>query len=321
VQGLINAVDMPTRQAFLIEIVDDRHDLSNAIALNSSMFNGARLVGPTIAGILLDRAGAGFCFLIDGVSYLAVIAALLAMRVKPQPPKTRKHHIWHDLKEGFVYSYRAAPIRAIFLLLAVVSIFGISYSAFVLVFAKTILQGGPHTYGLLMAASGTGALCGALYMASRDSVLGLGRVIAFCSSLFAVSIIVFAFSRLVWLSVLVSFTAGFGMMVHLAASNTILQTIVEDDKRSRVMGFYATTVLGLTPLGSLFASGLVALIGAPYTVALGGAVSLLGSLYFIWRLPSLRAAARPMLERAGVLPPIAAGIESATQATETRALN
>jgi MFS family permease len=391
VQGVINAIDTPARQAFVVEIVEDRRDLSNAIALNSSMFNGARLVGPAIAGILYAQVGAGWCFLIDGVSYLAVIAALLAMRVKPHIKPAKPPHIWENLVEGFWYVYRQQPLRALFLLLGLVSIVGIPYSTLMPVFAqklagdnhatvasaslplplgegsagqdfrgensaieaassisphpnplperegtgkrsidaepksslpvpKEMSKRGAQIYGFLLAASGLGALCGALFLASRSSVLGLGRVIAANSTMFGVSAIVFAFSPWLWLSMLSSFTAGFGMMAHMAASNTIVQTVVHDDMRARVMGFYTMTVLGMTPIGSLLASGLVVLIGSPYTVALGGGLSLLGALYFIWRLPELRASARPMLERAGVLPVIT-GIQSATVAGESSVAN
>ncbi len=348
-QGLINAVDTPARQAFLVELIEDRRDLSNAIALNSSMFNGARLIGPSIAGLLYAEVGAGYCFLIDGISYIAVIAALLAMRVKPHVVQPRKHNIWHDLVEGYFYVYRLTPLRAIFLLLGLLSIFGIPYGTLMPVFADSLASdaeghavrtierphnvtsatdptsqasaAGARIYGFLLAATGTGALCGALFLASRSTIVGLGRVIAFNATMFAVSVIVFAFSRWLWLSLLTSFTAGFGMMAHMAASNTIVQTVVDDDKRSRVMGFYTMTVLGMTPIGSLFAAGLVVLLnrlfgttgtpfGARYTVAIGGLLSLAGVIYFIVRLPALRKAARPMFERAGVLPQIATGLES-----------
>ncbi len=388
-QGVINAVDTPARQAFVVEIVEDRRDLSNAIALNSSMFNGARLVGPAIAGILYAQVGAGWCFLIDGISYLAVIAALLAMRVKPHIKPAKPPHIWENLVEGFRYVYHQQPLRSLFLLLGLVSVVGIPYSTLMPVFAQKLAgdrqlplplgegrgeggatqefrgktsavdagnSGSPHpnplpegegtgnrpidagqqnaplplpkemsrrgaqVYGFLLAASGLGALSGALFLASRSSVVGLGRVIAVNSTMFGVSAIVFAFSPWLWLSLLSSFTAGFGMMAHMAASNTIVQTVVHDDKRSRVMGFYTMTVLGMTPIGSLLAAGLVVLMGSPYTVALGGGLSLMGSMYFIWRLPALRTAARPMLERAGVLP-VVTGIQSATVAGESSVAN
>jgi MFS family permease len=360
-QGIINAVDTPARQAFLVEMIEDRRDLSNAIALNSSMFNGARLIGPSIAGLLYAQVGAGYCFLIDGLSYLAVIAALLAMRVKQHVKVARKHDIWHDLAEGYFYVYRQRALRAIFLLLGLVSIVGVPYMTLMPVFANDLARGevrqksaadivrpgesaagsrsiaankkasaglsagpssqlsrdGARVYGFLLAASGLGALCGALFLAGRSTVLGLGRVIAFNATMFALSVIVFAFSGTLWLSLVTPFAAGFGVMAHMAASNTIVQTVVDDDKRSRVMGFYTMTVLGLTPVGSLLSAGLVVVIGTPYTVAIGGVISLAGALYFIWRLPALRKAARPMLEKAGVLEPIAKGLQTATQVGQT----
>jgi MFS family permease len=338
--GVVNAFDLPGRQSFLVDMVG-KEDLMNAIALNSSMFNGARLIGPSIAGLLYAQVGAGYCFLIDGISYLAVVAALLAMRVKPHVPVTRQHNLWHDLAEGYFYVYRQTALRAIFLLLGLVSIVGVPYMTLMPVFANSLAKSdagheaaagsptaptepmnelskdGARLYGFLLAATGSGALFGALFLASRSTVVGLGRVIAFNATMFALSVVVFAFSRLLWLSLATSFTAGFGMMAHMAASNTIVQTVVDDDKRSRVMGFYTMTVLGLTPVGSLLSSGLVVLIGTPYTVAIGGVLSLVGTLYFIWWLPVLRKAARPMLEKAGVLPPIAEGLQSATQISQT----
>jgi MFS family permease len=319
-QGFINAMDIPARQAFLIEMVDDRNDLGNAIALNSSMFNGARLLGPALAGLILAQftgarvgLGAGVCFLIDGISYLAVIVALLRMLVKPRPPRVSERKIWAELKSGFRYSFDSLPIRAILFLLALSSIFGAPFNVLMPAFAKNILNGNAGTYGLLLAVAGGGALLGALYLASRSSVIGLGRVIAASCGLFAVSVIGFAFSRDLRLSMILTFTASAGVMVQMAASNTILQTIVEDEMRARVMSFYTLTVMGMIPIGSLLCSGLVVLIGAPYTVALGGVVSLLGALYFVLRLPYVRKAARPMLERAGILPPLAAGLQAATQ--------
>lgn len=320
-QGFVNALDVPARQAFLVEMVEDRNDLGNAIALNSSMFNGARLLGPAVAGLILAMftksvgLGAGVCFTIDGISYLAVIVALLRMNVKPHVPRSSDRRIFRELADGFRYSFHSRPIRAILLLLAVVSIFGAPFMVLMPAFAKNILHGNAGTYGILLAVSGAGALLGGVYLAKRNTVLGLGRVIAVCCSLSAVSIIGFAFSQVLWLSMLMTFVASFGMMVQMAASNTILQTVVEDEMRARVMSFYALMVLGMIPVGSLLCSGLVVLIGDPYTVALGGAVSLAGAVYFMMILPELRAAARPMLERAGVLPPLAAGIQAATNQT------
>jgi MFS family permease len=317
-QGGVNALDVPARQAFLVEMVEDRNDLGNAIALNSSMFNGARLLGPAVAGIILAAFtgrvgwGAGICFTIDGISYLAVIIALVRMNVKPQPARKDERQIWREMRDGFRYSFHSRPIRAILLLLGLVSIFGAPFMVLMPAFAKNILHGNAGTYGTLLAVSGAGALLGGIYLASRTTVLGLGRVIAVCCALFAITVIVFAFSTVLWLTMLATCLASFGVMVQMAASNTILQTIVEDEMRARVMSFYAVTVLGMIPVGSLLCSGLVVIIGAPYTVALGGVVSLAGAIYFSLILPELRAAARPMLERAGVLPPLAAGLQAAT---------
>ncbi len=327
IQGVINAIDTPTRQAFLVEIVDDRRDLANAIALNSSMFNGARLIGPALAGALLaafaaqagQRAGAGYCFLIDGISYLAVIWALLQIKVKPRPFDGHKRRLWHELKEGFHYAFHYGPIRALLLLLALVSIVGAPFMVLMPAFAKAVYHGNAVTYGIMLAVSGVGALCGGLFLASRSSALGLGRVIALNSGLFGVSVILFALVRNVWLALPLVFAASYGLMVQMAASNTVLQTLVEDDKRARIMALYTMMVLGMVPIGSLFCSGLVAIIGPAWTVGAGGAISLVGTVLFASQLPKLRVAARPALERAGLLPPLAAGLQSATAAGEAAA--
>ncbi len=254
-QGIINAFDMPARQAFVIQMVEDRADLGNAIALNSSMVNMARLLGPSIAGVIIAAFGEGYCFLIDGFSYLAVIASLLAMRIAPGKPRGADKPVWHELKEGWHYVTHFVPIRSILLLLAVISLVGMQYTVLMPIFAGQVLHGGPHTLGFLMGASGVGALGGAMFLATRKNVLGLGRVVPLASAIFGTGLIALGLSRFLWLSLLLMLFVGGAMMTQMASSNTILQTIVQDDKRGRVMSFYSMAFLGMAPFGSLLAGG------------------------------------------------------------------
>jgi MFS family permease len=304
-QGFINAFDMPSRQAFLVEMVDRREDLGNAIALNSSLVNGARLLGPSIGGILIAAVGEGWCFFIDGASYLAVIASLLMMRVerKARPAGEPKRGM-HQLKEGWRYVSRFAPIRTILLLLALVSLMGMPYAVLMPVVASETLKGGPALLGVLMAATGVGALCGALYLAQRTTVLGLGRVIPATAGLFGAGLAAFSFTRVPWIAVLCLVVVGFGMMVQMAASNTILQTIVDDDKRGRVMSFYSMAFMGMAPFGGLLAGALAHRIGAAHTILVSGCACVLAAAWFATRLPILRDAIRPIYREIGVLPPL-----------------
>jgi MFS family permease len=311
-QGVINAFDLPARQAFLVEMIARKEDLSNAIALNSSLVNGARLVGPSLAGILIALVGEGWCFLTDAISYVAVVMALLAMQL---PTREVNHHptpIWRGMKEGFRYSFGFAPIRTILLLLALVSFMGMPYTVLMPIFAADILQGGPYVLGFLSAASGFGALTGALYLASRRSVLGLGNVIWIGTVIFGVGLVGFAFSTNLWISLLTMLLTGFGMMVQMAASNTIVQTIVDEDKRGRVMSYFGMAFLGMTPFGSLFAGALAGWIGAANTVLVGGIACLAGAGIFALRLPHIRTMVRPIYARMGILPEVASGVQSAT---------
>ena len=248
-QGLINAFDTPARQAFVIQMVEEKQDLSSAIALNSSMVNMARLIGPSVAGILIAVAGEGYCFLIDGFSYLAVIASLLAMTVAARPLEPRRRSALRELKDGWSYVSHFAPIRSILMLLALLSLMGMPYTVLMPIFAGSILRGGPHTLGFLMGLSGIGALLGAFSLAMRKSVLGLGKVIPMAAVIFGVALIAFANSRILWLSMVLMLATGFGMMTQMASSNTILQTIVENDKRGRVMSYYTMAVMGMAPFG------------------------------------------------------------------------
>ena len=312
-QGLINAFDMPARQSFVVQMVEDRADLGNAIALNSSMVNAARLIGPSIAGVLIGVVGEGYCFLADGVSYLAVIASLLLMKLPAATAAATSHHrVQDDLREGWRYVSQSVAIRSILLLLALVSLAGMPYTVLMPVFASKILGGGPHTLGFLMAATGVGALLGAASLAARKSVIGLGRRIFLCSGLFGAALIGFAFSRSLPVSLLILPVVGFAMMQNMASCNTILQTIVDDDKRGRVMSFYAMAFQGMAPFGSLMAGALAARIGAQRTIMVSGVLCIAGGLWFYRRLPRIRAAIRPIYVRLGILPETALGVQHAS---------
>ncbi len=310
-QGTINAFDMPGRQAFVIQMVEDREDLPNAIALNSSMVNVSRLLGPSIAGAVIAISSEGWCFLIDGLSYLAVIASLLAMKNYAPQQVSQRRRVWQELSEGWRYATGFLPIRSILSLLALVSLVGMPYTVLMPLFAARVLHGGPHTLGFLMGAAGVGALISATWLAARKSVLGLGRVIPTTAAIFGGALIAFSFSRWLWLSLLLMVAAGFGMMQQMAATNTVLQTIVEDDKRGRVMSFYSICIQGMMPFGSLFAGILAARIGAPFTLAIGGACCIAGAAWFVGKLPQVRAHIRPIYREMGILPQIAQGIQAA----------
>ena len=314
-QGLINAFDMPARQAFVVEMVENREDLGNAIALNSSMVNAARLIGPSIAGIIIAAVGEGYCFLIDGISYIAVIISLVLMHITVAQLPPRRKAVLHELKEGWNYAIGSMPIRSILVLLALISLMGMPYIVLMPIFAGSVLHGGAHTLGFLMAASGVGALVGALSLAARPTVLGLGRVVPISAALFGAGLIAFGLSRSLWLSLFLMLITGGAMMQQMAASNTILQTIVEDDKRGRVMSFYTMAFMGMAPFGSLLAGSLANRIGAPRTLMLGGACCIVGAIWFLTLLPQIRAFVRPIYKQLGIIPELAAGIQAATALT------
>lgn len=312
-QGLINAFDMPARQAFVVQMVERREDLSNAIALNSSMVNGTRLIGPALAGVLIAATGEGICFLLDGISYVAVIASLLLMRVTGRQAEIRPRRVMQELQEGWRYVTQSAPVRSLLIMVGLMSLVGMPYTVLMPVFASKILHGGPHTLGLLMAASGVSAVAGGASLAMRKSVLGLGRRIALASAIFSVSLVVFALSRSLWLSLAVLPLTGFGMMQQTASANTILQTIVEDEKRGRVMSYYSMAFIGMAPFGSLLAGELAERIGAPYTLVLGAALVGAGSLWFARKLPALRKLVRPIYVERGILPELAQAVQHAAE--------
>lgn len=301
-QGFINTFDMPTRQAFVIQMVESREDLPNAIALNSSMVNMARLVGPSFAGILIATVGEGGCFAIDAVSYLAVIASLLMMTIKPQSGPTRaKKKVRHELVDGFRYAINFKPVLALLLMLAVTSFMGFPYMV-ILPMIVARLHGGAALLGYLTGIAGLGALFGVMYLASRPSVLGLGKVMVMASATLGVGLICFSFSRWPAVSMIFVFFIGLGLMVQLAAGNTILQTIIDEDKRGRVMSLYSMAVAGMVPFGSLFAGTIAKYFGAPTTLLISGFTCTFAAIVFYRVLPMIKEKVRPIYQELGILP-------------------
>jgi MFS family permease len=292
--GAVNAFDLPARQSFVIEMVG-RRDLINAIALNSSIVNGARIVGPAVAGVLIAVVGEGLCFLSNAVSYVAVITALLLMKVPRRVPVHDPRSALANVTEGFRFVARTAPVRALMLLLGLVSLMGMPYAVLMPIFADRVLGGGAQSLGLLMGATGIGALAGALSLTFRTSIHGLGRVVAFASAGFGVSLVLFSFSRSFWVSAALLIPAGFSMMVQMASSNTLIQSMVPDQLRGRVMAVYSMMFMGMAPFGAMFAGLLADRLGAPATVALGGSTCLAGAALFGAQLPALRAQARELI--------------------------
>jgi len=304
-QGVINAFDMPGRQSFLVQMVTDRtgvdrNDLSNAIAINSSMANGARLVGPAIAGLVVAAFGEGWCFLFDGVSYFAVIASLLLMRIEARESLRHKASMLEQMREGWDYVRAFRPIRTILLLFSLISLMGYSYAVLLPIFAAQVLHGGATTLGWLTGASGVGALVSALSLALRKSVVGLTRMVQIAAAMLGVALILFGLSHVLWLSLVLMVFVGFGLMQTASASNTIIQSLVTEDKRARVMSYYTMAFFGAAPFGSLLAGVLAERIGAPHTVFVTGAFCVAGSLWFSIELPKVSAVMRPIYERMGV---------------------
>ncbi len=313
-QGCINAFDMPGRQSFMLEMVTsegetNRGDLQNAIAINSSMVNLARLIGPSIAGIVIAVSSEGWCFFIDGVSYIAVIASLLMMRLSSHSvaalaaaARRKGDSMLTQLQEGWNYVRGFAPIRNILLLFALVSLMGIPFVVLMPIFAAQVLHGGPHTLGFLMGAMGVGSMASALSLVLRKSVRGLLKMIPIAAAVFGLGLILFGLSHAVWLSMLLLLLVGFGMMQGLTASNTIIQTIVPEDKRGRVMSYYTVAFVGMAPFGSLLAGALATAIGAASTVVISGVSCILGAAWFLTRMKGIRKVMRPIYEQLGIIP-------------------
>jgi len=302
VQGIINSFDTPARQAFVSEMVEDRRDLPNAIALNSSMVNGTRIIGPSIGGLLIAAFGEGWCFAIDAISYIAVIGSIVAMRVSPRPRhEAAQMHLLDELRHGWKYVLNSVPIRSALVLVAIVSTAGTPYTVLMPAIAAQVLHGGPNTLGLLMTGTGVGALAGALYLAQRESVVGLGRIIMWASAVFGLGLIIFSQMTSLWFAFVVLAIAGCGFMIHLAATNTVLQTIVEERLRGRVMSFYTMAFFGTVPIGSLLGGVMADRYGAMNTVLATGIVCLAGSAWFAYKLPAIREVVRPIYQERGII--------------------
>ena len=301
-QGVINAFDMPGRQAFLLQMVEDRADLSNAIAINSSMVNLARLIGPSLAGLVIAASSEGWCFLIDGFSYIAVIISLLLMRVSASQRAGGTTSIAAQLREGWEYVSTFAPVRTVLLLFALISLMGMPYAVLMPIFAAQVLHGGAVTLGWLTTASGIGALASGLSLAVRKSVVGLTRMLQIAAAMLGSALILFGMSHTLWLSLVLMVFAGFGLMQGAAASNTIIQALAPEDKRARVMSYYTMAFFGAAPFGSLLAGALAHRIGAPHTVIFTGTFCVAGSFWFTLELPKIRAVMRPIYQEMGLLP-------------------
>ncbi len=303
VNGLVFAFDSPARQSFIVDMTEDRDIIGNAIALNSTIFNSARIVGPSVAGILIAIVGEGMCFFLNGVSYLAVLGSLVLMQITPRDRDGYGAPILQGFVDGFKYVAGSPPIRSVLLLLALISLMAMPYSVLMPIFAKNILGGDSHTYGGLLAASGVGALTGAIYLASRRSVVGLTRWIAIAATIFGFGLIAFALSKVIWLSSVLLAVAAFGMVVQMASSNTVIQTITEEDKRGRVMAFYTMAFMGTAPFGSILSGVLANSIGPVATVIIGGTSSILAAAAFASRLPKIESYAKPIFEQMGLIGP------------------
>jgi MFS family permease len=300
--GLINALDVPVRQAFVVEMVDNEENLGNAIALNSFMVNIARMLGPTLAGVLIATWGEGVCFLVNAVSFVAVIASLWAMHIKPRTQKKRSQDFLIELREGLGYAYHSLPLRSILCLLALVSLMGMPYQVLMPIFAKQSFGGDSRTLGFLMSMIGIGAICGGIFLAGRRTVYGLVDLLPRAAALFGLGLVGFALSRQVALSALLLVLCGCGMMMNLATSNTILQSLVDEDKRGRIMSLHTVAFLGMAPFGNLISGFLAQRWGAPNTILFGGTCCLVGASVFAWVLPSFRGEIHAAYARKGIVP-------------------
>src|SRR6202049_2722902 len=296
--GVVNAFDIPARQSFLVDMVG-KEDLMNAIALNSTMFNGARIIGPAIAGILVARIGEGWCFFANSFSYIAVLIGLLLMKVR-SVPRTSNRSPMEDIIEGFRWVNRTKIIRSLLFLIGLVSLVGMPYTVLMPVFADKILHGGARGLGILMGATGVGALFGALTLAAKTGIKGLGRWVTITCATLGISLFLFSFSTSFWLSAALLLPCGYSMMLQMACSNTLIQTIVPDHLRGRVMSLYSMMFMGMAPFGAFFGGALANRIGAPMTVAVGGIACVLGAIWFGRALPELRIEARRLIVAQGL---------------------
>ena len=309
--GFITAFDTPARQSLVIDLIDNPENLGNAIALNSAMFNGARLIGPGIAGITIAIVGEGICFLINAISFLAVIIALLKLNIIPKIRENKVDNLRESLKEGFNYTFGFAPIKVLIILLGIISLVGLPYIVLMPAYAKEIMHGGSDTLGFLMSAAGAGALLGALILAARKTVLGLGKLISYSTLFFGLSVIVISFSHSHMLSYIVLFVLGYTMITSIASVNTLIQTLADEDKRGRVMSFYAMALLGMNPIGNLIAGSVASAIGISLTLLSGGIITAISALWFEYHRPSLRKYTHPIYVQKGIIKEIAVGIQTA----------
>lgn len=300
--GLISAFDAPARQSLVIDLIDNPDNLGNAIALNSAMFNGARLFGPAIAGIIIAIVGEGVCFLLNALSYIAIILALYKITVPVKEKKETVKNIKNELSDGFAYTFGFKPIRILLILLAVLSLIGLPFATLMPAYASETLKGSSHTYGFLMSASGAGAFLGALLLASRKTVLGLGKIIAFSAIAFGLSLTGMSLVSGLTLSLIVVFLAGFCMITSIASINTLVQTLTDEDKRGRVMSFYAMALMGMNPIGNLLAGTIASAIGISYTLLISGIITILIGIWFTLVRPTLRKYTHPIYVRKGFVP-------------------
>ena len=299
--GFVNAFEIPTRQSFIIDMLDRREDLGNAIALNSFMFNSSRLVGPSVAGIIIGLVGEGICFLLNAISFFGIIVALVFMRTRKRTGDPINLPLLRGLREGFSYAFASAPIKYILILLGLVSFASMPYLVLMPVFAKDVLHGGPQTLGFLLGASGIGALVGALLLASRVSVVGTNKMLSIGTLIFGASLVGFSFSSHIVLSLILMLFTGFHMLLVMASSNIMLQTIAEEDKRGRIISLYVLALMGTAPFGSLLAGIVANHIGAPNTIMAGGIACMLASLFFYLKLPVIREQVQPIYRQLGLI--------------------
>jgi MFS family permease len=299
--GFIMAIEGPTRHSLVVNLIDKPEDLGNAIALNSAIFNAARLIGPAIAGIAIAIVGEGICFLMNTLSFIAVIYALLSIKIPPKKAVTHPGNFRKSLAEGFQYTFRSMPIRTLIIHLSVLSLMGISFIVLLPAYAKEMLGGGADTLGFLMSALGAGALTGALYMAGRNSAFGLSKIIAGYSILMGLAVLLAAFATHIFVSLVLFYFSGLAMILSIAAINTLLQTIADEDKRGRVMSFYAMALMGISPIGSLIAGSMASQIGLPLTLIISGAITILAGMWFLYNRNTLRNFLRPIYVEKGLL--------------------
>ena len=300
--GIISAFDAPARQSLVIDLIDRREDLGNAIALNSAVFNGARLIGPAIAGITIALVGEGICFLLNTLSFFAVIFALLKIKVPVRKIVIQDTKLKKIFTDGFSYTFKTIPIRMLLIQLALLSLVALPFIVLLPAYAKEILHGSADTLGYLMSSLGAGALTGAIYMASRKSVIGLGRIISLCTSLLGLMIVLASFSHKTYFSLILFYFGGLSMILTIAAINTMIQTIADEDKRGRVMSFYAMALMGTTPIGNLMAGTIASGIGIPYTLLAGGVITIISGALFELKRKSLRKYIRPIYIQKGIIP-------------------